>query len=433
MDLVFKCRCGNQAQVGIKFAGKIVRCKQCGCKLRIPSLPQSQPRPESHAYDMIDEPAGRPMPARSAEPSGDGDPPRSQAAARRKKPRGLSAFLGPFTPAGTDYRWLRGLAVTGLSLALLIGGLVANGERRRSRSSQNQEFAGIGRPNDQNLSLTEARRGFRTRLIPRISSQDPIDRPLQGVFRVINYPSTAGRLAAYLTPNPGDGEKHPAIIWITGGDCNSIGNVWEYADPSNDQTARAFREAGIVMMFPSLRGGNLNPGIREGLLGEVDDVLAAHEFLASRPFVDPGRIYLGGHSTGGTLVLLVAESSDRFRAVFSFGPVDDVSGYGPEYQPYDTSNPRETELRSPGRWLHSVRSPTFVFEGTERSSNLASLLAMSRASTNPLLHFFPVKGTNHFSVLDPVTHTIAPKVLADRGPSTNIAFSDAELNHASSR
>ena len=23
-------------------------------------------------------------------------------------------------------------------------------------------------------------------------------------------------------PNPNDGKKHPAIVWITGGDCNSI-------------------------------------------------------------------------------------------------------------------------------------------------------------------------------------------------------------------
>ena len=36
--------------------------------------------------------------------------------------------------------------------------------------------------------------------------------------------AAAGMLAAYLTPNPGDGQKHPAIVWITGGDCHSIGD-----------------------------------------------------------------------------------------------------------------------------------------------------------------------------------------------------------------
>ena len=55
------------------------------------------------------------------------------------------------------------------------------------------------------------------------------------------------------------------------------------------------------------------------------------DYLAGQPYVDPERVYLGGHSTGGTLVMLVAASSDRSRAMFSFGPVEDVSGYGSEY------------------------------------------------------------------------------------------------------
>ena len=45
------------------------------------------------------------------------------------------------------------------------------------------------------------------------------------------------------------GKRHPAIIWITGGDCNSIGSVWTEGPPGNEQTASAYRKAGIVMMF----------------------------------------------------------------------------------------------------------------------------------------------------------------------------------------
>src|SRR5262249_11452288 len=195
----------------------------------------------------------------------------------------------------------------------------------------------------------------------------------------------------------------------------------------NDQSASAFRKAGLVMMFPSLRGGNDNPGDKEGFFGEVDDVLAAADFLAKQKFVDPRRIYLGGHSTGGTLVLLTAECSDRFRAVFSFGPVEDVAGYDREYIPFNKTDRRELELRAPIRWLHSVQSPLFVFEGT-REGSLSSLQAMARASSNPLAHFYPVQGATHFSILAPVTRLIAEKVRRDDGPTTNLEFTEAELN-----
>jgi dipeptidyl aminopeptidase/acylaminoacyl peptidase len=64
-----------------------------------------------------------------------------------------------------------------------------------------------------------------------------------------------------------------------------------------------------------LRGGNDNPGRREGFLGEVDDVLAAADHLSKLPHIDPTQIYLGGHSTGGTLALLVAECSNTSIAI----------------------------------------------------------------------------------------------------------------------
>jgi acetyl esterase/lipase len=281
------------------------------------------------------------------------------------------------------------------------------------------------------LSLAEARRGFQTRSAQHQPAGKPAPEPPPSVFRLVRYDSPVGKLAAYLTPDPGDGRKHPGIVWITGGDCNTIDELWTEAPRDNDQTAAAYRQAGIIMMFPSLRGGNDNPGQHEGFFGEVDDVLAAADYLSRQAYVDPKRIYLGGHSTGGTLVMLVAESTDRLRAVFSFGPVDDVRGYPGEFLPFDRSNPKEFELRSPGRWLNSVRSPLFVFEGTVES-NLASLQTMASASTNPLIRFLPVKGVNHFSILAPTNELIAAKILRDEAPTTQIAFSEQELSEIGS-
>jgi hypothetical protein len=284
---------------------------------------------------------------------------------------------------------------------------------------------GMGQANA-DRSLPDARRGFKTKLARQERDGEAPPVPPPNVFQLISYDAPPGKLAAYLTPKPPDGQKHPAIIWITGGDCNSIGEAWKPAPPENDQTASAFRKAGIVMMFPSLRGGNNNPGVKEGFFGEVDDILAAADFLAKQDYVDSQKIYLGGHSTGGTLVLLTAACTDRFRAVFSFGPVDDVIGYGAEYCPFSMSDPVERELRAPSLWLHSVKCPTFVFEGTDQG-NLDSLQIMSRLSKNPALHFIPVRGRNHFSLLDPMTRLLAGKILRDSGGTTNITIAVNEL------
>ena len=180
------------------------------------------------------------------------------------------------------------------------------------------------------------------------------------------------------------------------------------------------------MMFPSMRGGNDNPAPGR-LLRRGRRYRRGRRFLAARPYVDPHRIYLGGHSTGGTMVMIVAELTDRFRATFAFGPADDVRSYPPEYRPFDDADPRAVQLRSPGYWLDSVRSPLFVFEGTGQPGNLSSLQEMARQNTNHLVHFIPVAGASHFSILAPTNEQIAFKVLKDTGSTTNLAFSEAEL------
>jgi pimeloyl-ACP methyl ester carboxylesterase len=290
-----------------------------------------------------------------------------------------------------------------------------------------QPRSNAGTPQAAKPSLLESRRGFHTNLVSHPREEFPVEDPPENLFRIVTYPSPVAQLPAYLSVTPNDGKKRPAIIWIHGGDCNSIGDVWSPAPADNDQTASAYRQAGIVSMYPSLRGGNGGPGKREGFLGEVDDVLAAADFLAAQPSVDPHRIYLGGHSTGGTLVMLVAAASPRFRAIFSFGPVDDVAGYGQDYLPFDTSNSHEIELRSPARWINSTQSPTFVFEGEQPRSNIDCLRTLQQTSQIPLVHFYPVPNATHFSILQPTTHLIAQKILQDTGTETNITFTDDEL------
>ena len=259
-------------------------------------------------------------------------------------------------------------------------------------------------------TLTEAKSDFQTKVVKNGDAQGPADVPDGDVFELIDYPSPVGDLAAYVTKDPGDGKKHPAIVWITGGDNNSIGDVWSPMGRDNDQSASAFRKAGMVMMFPSQRGGNDNPGKREGFYGEVDDVLAATDYLAKLPYVDSEQIYLGGHSTGGTLAMLIGESTDRYRGIFSLGPVAGAAQYGGDYVYCDINDNREMKLRTPMEWMHCVNSPMFVIEG-EQGNWDGAVATMKARNTNPNIKFFKVDGFDHFNVIAPVAEILAEQIM----------------------
>ena len=281
-------------------------------------------------------------------------------------------------------------------------------------------------------TLTATRHGFVTQLTKEQKTPDAVPAP-PGGFELVHYKAPLGSFPAYVTVPTDKAVKHPAIVWISGGFDNSLGDTpWAPATPDNDQSARAFPQAGIVTMYPSLRGGNNNPGYLEGLYGEVDDVIAAGKYLATRPEVDPKRIYLGGHSTGGTLVLLTAESTSFFRAVFAFGPVSRIEQYGSDSLPFDISDSQETDLRSPVLYLSAIASPTFVFEGTEAPSNLEPVQDLSSHCHNALVHFYQLPGLSHFSELAPITPVIAVKIVSDKGVQPHFSFlsQDPEIKPA---
>ncbi len=267
--------------------------------------------------------------------------------------------------------------------------------------------------------LADRRRNLHTSILLDRDATRP-DRPPPGVFDLVQYRAPLGMNFAYVSPVVA-GKKRPAIVWVAGGFDWGIGeSSWERAPRSNDQTARAFREAGVVLMRPSLRGSSGNPGKNECFLGEVDDVIAAGAYLATRADVDPSRVYLGGHSTGGTLALLVAASTDRFRAVFAFGPVADASSYGSMGCVPDGASEEEAALRAPVDFLADVVTPTWVIEGQETPGNVAALGTLGEHVGHAPVRFVVVPGANHFSVLAPGTEVVARAILGAAGAAPEI-------------
>lgn len=276
------------------------------------------------------------------------------------------------------------------------------------------------------LNLASARQNFRSAISVSASGSPPLPHPPANLFERVDYRSGDLMLPAFITPNPRDYNRHPAIIWITGGDSNSLDDFWSPGDASNDQSARAFREAGIIMMFPTLRGGNSNPGRKEFFLGEVDDIIAAAKYLAGQPYVDAERIYLGGHSTGGTLALLTAESSDRFSGVFAFGPVSRIDNYPSGILPvnFGMYGAQEIQLRSPLFWLDNITRPTWIIEGKLSPSNIGELETLCGKTRNPQLHCVAVDGASHFSVLARATEVIARKLANPAAAAISLQASD---------
>lgn len=286
-------------------------------------------------------------------------------------------------------------------------------------------------------SLREARAAFVDRLVdPPKRWTDPPPAPPTDTLERIQYPAPPGPLYAYLTPDPKDGRRRPALVWAHGGFGGIGAEFWSAADPSNDQSAGAFVKAGIVTLFPSWRGENANPGRFEAFYGEVDDLLAAVAYLETLPYVDPDRIYIAGHSTGGTLALLAAASEPKVRAVFSFGGMPDpartiVDGRLLDRRcPYELG-PEANRLRSPLYFVGAMRVPTFYFEGEQAGlADEAELMqARARAAGAPVAAF-TVTGADHFDILAPVTKLVAEAIIADRDPRAAISITDAQVQAA---
>lgn len=298
-------------------------------------------------------------------------------------------------------------------------------------SSCNSIIGGSSKEEDSTIIyLKEARKNFQTNLLNEKNTDSEAVKPASKDLELIKYDTEIGKMSAYISPDPKDGSKKPLIIWLSDGFANSISDISWKEQTENDQSASIYRKSGILMMYPSLRGGNKNPGNVESFYGEVNDVFSALKYAASLDYVDKERIYLGGHGTGGTIALLAAEYDSGFRAVFSFGPVADISDYGQENLNFDINDKSEVAVRSPILFLNTIFTPTFVFESIV-NGNFVALEAMRNNNKNKNVHFYAVESVDHFSILSPANKLIAEKINNDIEKDTNIIFSNDEIQNLS--
>lgn len=284
--------------------------------------------------------------------------------------------------------------------------------------------------------LRQVREHFVTQIVRKsLDETAEPEAPPKGVFSLVHYPTQLGKMAAYVTPDPKDGQRHPAVIWVHGGygGISESDYFWVPQPRGNDQSGSAFREAGLVLMLPSFRGEDNNPGQYEMFYGELDDLEAAHDWLAKQSWVDPERIYLAGHSTGGTRVLLASEYGSKFRAYFSLGGIADLKarvtmGSMPVAIPFKETED-EYQVRSPAMFIKSITKPTWYFEGQEYYWSAFNHIKKFVDKEQIPLQINKIANADHFNIITPVTEMIAQKILKDTGEKCNITFSEEDIQH----
>ncbi len=218
------------------------------------------------------------------------------------------------------------------------------------------------------------RKEFKTNLIKQsgspqeISASDSADIPPPGVSEC-SFKSGNLTLKAWINkPEHNTNKKYPVVVFLHGGFAFGKGD-WDMTKP--------FRDSGFIIITPMLRGEDNQEGFFSMFYNEVDDAIAATEYIRQQPFIDEEKIYLAGHSVGGILALLTSMSCKYFKKAVSFSGLPDMlSNYkyviNPKEIPFDTTNTKELQMRSPMANATSFKCPVRLYFGTEEPWILGS-------------------------------------------------------------
>ena len=184
----------------------------------------------------------------------------------------------------------------------------------------------------------------------------------------------------------------PALVFFQGGSEQSAFFV---------EQAKAFRDAGFVVLFPMLRGENGNPGVWESLLGEIDEAAAAARWIAVQSFVDPKRIYTYGHSTGAAVSLLLSLRDDTPVRLggSSAGLYTEDSLKKWTNAPFDVNDERERRMRTPINFIQTMGHRHVTFVGRDEYS-VERVAEFRRLSAGSRLEILEVDG-DHMGCLQP--------------------------------
>jgi dipeptidyl aminopeptidase/acylaminoacyl peptidase len=216
----------------------------------------------------------------------------------------------------------------------------------------------------------------------RRSSGVVLDPGLVSAPETIHFPTSGGRTAHALYNPPRNprfvglaGERPPLLVMSHGGPTSN-------ASTALDMTKQLLTSRGIAVVDVDY-GGSTGYGraFRQQLNGawgvvDVDDCVAAAQFLVARGDVDPDRMAIAGGSAGGYTTLATLAFRDTFSAgVTRFG-VGDLETMARDTHKFESRYldrlvgpyPGAAELyrqRSPVHFLDRISCPVLVMQGLD--------------------------------------------------------------------
>jgi carboxymethylenebutenolidase len=210
----------------------------------------------------------------------------------------------------------------------------------------------------------------------------------------IVFPSNGRELHGFLWKPDGPG-PFPAILWNHGS---------EKLPGSQPVLAKFYIEHSYVFFIPHRRGQGRSPGeyiqdlvaqtppperarrMVELQQVELEDVVAALNYLKSQAFVDPSRIAISGCSYGGIQTLLAGERDLGVKALVPFAP---------GAMSWDQNLPLRDRLE---RAVDLAKAPVFLIQA-ENDYNLAPSKALSKEANKKKTDFqsriYPPFGKSH--------------------------------------
>ncbi|WZO98440.1 prolyl oligopeptidase family serine peptidase [Isosphaeraceae bacterium EP7] len=386
MSIDFRCEwCGKKYRVEDSHAGKTTDCKKCEQEIRIPTLMElGRDEPAADFGYDLDEPAPAatpaPAPGPSRAPAGWATRPGpGQAASGGTSPGSFRPAPNPGRTSLDDSKGsaLLKKAAMGLVVLALIGARVYfrfnRGGNRPARFNVNgpmqqgrQDFPpmpGAAPPMpvdaegpvqpmsvEQMLMKANLANAANTEYpLPRFDPPGPGREIAPGViFREVRLgngpakdsgPGLTGKLWVYLPAGDHADRSLPCVFIAPAGSNLVTGNDLG-DDPGRGHPEHVpYVNAGYAVVAYELDGaatenegeGNLQfvtnaVVFLRARAGLVNAHVALEYALAQIPQVDPGRLYAAGHSSAGTMALLLAENEPRIRACAAYAPCVDVAG-----------------------------------------------------------------------------------------------------------